>query len=317
MATYNGAKYLSEQLESFVKQTRQPDEVIITDDCSTDHTEIIVREFAKTAPFNVEFYRNNANLGYCGNFNAALTNTSGDLIFLSDQDDVWFPEKIEFMTKVAEKNPDALAVMNDAELTDGKLNPVGLTKLGQMESAGIGVNKYVMGCCCAVRRELLDLCLPIPDKTKGHDNWLITFAEGLAKKIVVRKTLQYYRRHDSNESQFIANSITPVSRIQSFKVNISRILTEDNRKDYEDKLNQQYLVYYGVDRALLNAESNNINKLQNMKISVLLEIDHQKERLRIIKKGGLARVFFASKLLVKGDYNRSNGFKSFLRDIVG
>ena len=114
MATYNGARYLRAQLQSFVDQTRQPDELIIKDDCSTDGTETIVREFGKTAPFKVEFHRNQQNLGYCGNFNAALMRATGDLVFLSDQDDVWFPEKIEHMIGVAERHPEALVVMNDA-----------------------------------------------------------------------------------------------------------------------------------------------------------------------------------------------------------
>ena len=153
MATYNGAQYIQEQLQSFVDQTRQPDELIITDDCSTDQTEAIVGEFAKTAPFAVEFHRNENNLGYCGNFNAALMKTTGDLVFLSDQDDVWFPEKIEHMINVAERNPHAWIVMNDAALTDGGLKEVGLTKVGQIRSAGLPLESFVMGVllCCAKR----------------------------------------------------------------------------------------------------------------------------------------------------------------------
>ena len=81
MARYNGAQYLKAQLQSFVDQTRQPYELIITDDCSSDQTETIAREFAKAAPFKVEFYRNEKNLGYCRNFNAALMKTTGDLVF--------------------------------------------------------------------------------------------------------------------------------------------------------------------------------------------------------------------------------------------
>jgi len=221
MATYNGAQYLQEQLQSFVDQTRQPDELIITDDCSTDRTESIVREFAKTAPFIVDFYRNEKNLGYCGNFNAALMKTTGDLVFLSDQDDVWFPEKIEKIMDVAELAPYALVVMNDAALTDGGLNEVGLTKIGQIRSAGFNMSNFVMGCCSAVRRELLDICLPIPVGYKAHDSWILGFAENLNAKVVDETTLQYYRRHESNESQFIANRTIKVSRSQVFLRNLN------------------------------------------------------------------------------------------------
>jgi len=154
MATYNGARYLKAQLQSFIDQTRQPDELIITDDCSTDEIETIVRDFAQTAPFKVLFSRNEQNLGYCGNFNAALMKTTGGLVFLSDQDDVWFPEKIEHMIGVAERHPEALVMMNDAALTDEALNEVGLTKMGQIRSAGISMDGFVMGCCCGIQREL-------------------------------------------------------------------------------------------------------------------------------------------------------------------
>jgi glycosyltransferase involved in cell wall biosynthesis len=148
MATYNGAKYIGEQLESFLIQSRQPDEVIISDDCSTDGTWEIINSFSASAPFEVIVLRNTRNLGYSANFNSALTRTTGDLVFLSDQDDVWFPHKIEHMVSFAENNSDALLFMNDAALTDGNLNDVGLTKIGQFMSAGMSLDSFVMGCCC-------------------------------------------------------------------------------------------------------------------------------------------------------------------------
>src|SRR5690554_4347702 len=205
MATYNGAQYIQEQLQSFVDQTRKPDELIITDDCSSDQTEAIVREFAKTAPFAVEFHRNEKNLGYCGNFNAALMKTSGDLVFLSDQDDVWFTNKIKVMVQHANENPQAMVLMNDAELTDGQLNALGLTKLGQIISGGLSSSSFVQGCCCLIRREHLKTCLPIPTEYKSHDRWLVQISEAMNSKCIVNNTLQYYRRHEENESHFIAN----------------------------------------------------------------------------------------------------------------
>ena len=113
MATYNGEKYLKEQLDSFVQQTRQPDELVVTDDCSTDGTLGLLKAFAKTAPFDMAVHQNQRNYGYCGNFNQASMRTGGDLVFLSDQDDVWFPEKVERMARAAEDNPAALVLMND------------------------------------------------------------------------------------------------------------------------------------------------------------------------------------------------------------
>lgn len=211
LATYNGAKFLQAQLYSFLAQTRLPDELIITDDGSTDDTPDIIQDFAKSAPFPVICSQNERNLGYGGNFNAALQKTTGDLVFLSDQDDVWFPEKIERMVALAEAEHKALVVMNDAELTDEALRSTGLTKLGQIRSAGFSEDCFVMGCCAAVRRELLDICLPIPSEVRGHDDWIVGIANGMKRKRILPEVLQYYRRHGKNESQWIVNRTTRVT----------------------------------------------------------------------------------------------------------
>lgn len=217
MATYNGGKFLRDQLESLVGQTRLPDELVITDDGSTDDTLAIVEAFARSAPFEVRWARNAVNLGYSGNFNKALMETTGDLVFLSDQDDVWFPEKLERMERYALEDPGALVLMNDAALTDGELNDTGLTKRGQIASAGMTDSRFVMGCCAAVRRELLDLCLPIPTGYQGHDGWIVKMAEGVGRKRVFADVLQWYRRHHGNESQFIVNRTTKVTRVAVLK----------------------------------------------------------------------------------------------------
>ena len=87
LATYNGERYLQEQLDSFLAQTRLPDELIVVDDKSTDGTLNILRQFADSAPFSVRWFQNDNNLGYCGNFNQVLLRVDSDIVFLSDQDD--------------------------------------------------------------------------------------------------------------------------------------------------------------------------------------------------------------------------------------
>lgn len=212
MATCNGAQFLQAQLNSFVTQTRLPDELVVTDDCSTDSTVEILERFAKTAPFKVFIHRNERNFGYCGNFSQALLRTKGDLVFISDQDDVWFPEKIERMASFAADCPEALVVMNDAALTDSDLADTGLTKLGQIRSAGFKEGSFVMGCCAAIKRDLLDLCLPIPEGFDAHDTWVVGIANGLGRRRILPEVLQYYRRHGSNESHWIVNRTTRVTR---------------------------------------------------------------------------------------------------------
>ncbi|WP_428920799.1 glycosyltransferase [Marinobacter sp. DUT-3] len=317
MATYNGSEYLKAQLQSFEDQTRLPDELIVTDDCSTDETETIVRDFAKSSPFKVEFYRNGKNLGYCGNFNAALMKTTGDLVFLSDQDDVWFPEKIEHMVGVAEHNPQALVVMNDAALTDNVLNEVGLTKVGQIRSAGYSMDSFVMGCCCAVRRELLDMCMPIPAGATGHDNWLVQFADGLNAKVMDRTVLQYYRRHESNESQFIANRITKVTRTHALLSTIKKVLSQNSADQVRRGLLQLQLFVEGVSNAKTKAPEHYKAELAALEKRYRQRTETTKQRLAVIEKPFFSRVIAASSMLMRGGYSNANGARSFIRDIVG
>lgn len=105
MATYNGARYLREQLDSFAAQTRLPDELVVCDDGSSDDTLNILEEFARTAPFQVRIFRNDVNLGYAQNFARALERCVGDLVFLSDHDNVWFEDKIDVKESYALKIP--------------------------------------------------------------------------------------------------------------------------------------------------------------------------------------------------------------------
>lgn len=211
LATYNGANYLEQQLASFVAQSRRPDELVITDDCSTDNTLEIIRRFAAEAPFPVVWAKNEANLGYGANFNAALMKTTGEFVFLSDQDDVWFPEKISRMVSIAEQDPSALVLINNAMLTDKSLHETGLTALNQIRSSGFGDGYFVMGCCAAVRREWLNVCLPVP-VGRTHDSWIVGIAGEIGRKRIVPDVLQYYRRHDRNESRWIVNRTRRVTR---------------------------------------------------------------------------------------------------------
>lgn len=317
MATYNGAQYIGAQLQSFIDQTYQPDEVVITDDCSNDETEVIVQAFAKQAPFKVEFFRNEKNLGYSGNFNAALMKTSGDLVFLSDQDDVWFPEKIEHMLDVAEHHPEALLLMNDAALTDGKLTKVGLTKIGQIRSGGMSMKSFVMGCCCAIRRELLNICLPIPAGFKGHDNWIVDIADVLDAKQVEEKVLQLYRRHELNESNIISNRTTKVKKIHRFADSLNNVFRADNTEKIHESIAQLRLFSNGLERVCELSPAHYRPKLEVLRQKSENKIKTQQSRLFIRQSSFAPRVARTFVFLRKGGYANASGFKSFIRDLIG
>ncbi len=104
MATYNGVKYLQEQLDSFATQTILPDELVVVDDCSTDNTIAILNNFKDKAPFKTIIIKNDKNLGSTKSFEKAATKATGDLIFFSDQDDFWKPNKIELFQKAMEQD---------------------------------------------------------------------------------------------------------------------------------------------------------------------------------------------------------------------
>lgn len=315
MATYNGEKYIQEQLDSFMEQTRLPDELIITDDCSSDRTEEIVSGFASKAPFEVQFHRNEKNLGFTGNFNEALMRTTGELVFLSDQDDVWFPKKIETMVSLAEKKPDMLVLMNDTELTDGDLNSIGLTKLWQIKSAGLSQKSYVMGCCCAVRRELLDLCMPIPEGFRGHDNWLVDFADGLSAKMIDGTVLQYYRRHESNESHFIANRTVPIGRLDAFKEKVSKVVDERSGEAVEMQIAQRRTFIDGVFRALEQSPPSRIDQISMMLERSQTSLDYLIKRADIRRRSLFPRMVCVFVFFIKGGYG--GRVKSIARDLLG
>ena len=110
MCTYNGEAYLNGQLVSFVKQTQRPDELVACDDGSTDNTLQVLDQFSKEAPFPVRVYRSQQRLGPTKNFEKALSLCSGDFIFLSDQDDVWMPQKVNTLLQALKNNPGAAYV---------------------------------------------------------------------------------------------------------------------------------------------------------------------------------------------------------------
>src|SRR6056297_807393 len=127
MATFNGQDYIEQQLNSIFSQTVLPDEIVICDDGSTDSTYEICSRLAASAPFSVKIFRNAENLGYTKNFEKALSLCSGEIIFFSDQDDVWYPEKIQKMLEPFKQDNDVGLVYSDALVVDEKLESMNVT----------------------------------------------------------------------------------------------------------------------------------------------------------------------------------------------
>ena len=111
MCTYNGQRFLDQQLQSFLDQTVQPDELVVCDDVSSDDSMAMVEAFAARAPFTVKLFRNAQNLGYSRNCERAIAQCTGDLVLLCDQDDVWDRRKIEILREVFVAEPEVGLVL--------------------------------------------------------------------------------------------------------------------------------------------------------------------------------------------------------------
>ena len=319
MATYNGAPYLREQLESFITQTRRPDELIICDDVSTDDTLIILEAFKKIAPFDVHTHVNKVNLGYAQNFSKALSLCSGDLVFLSDQDDVWFKDKIATLTEMAEKDSHNMVFMNDAELTFEDLTPTGITMLTQYRSGGMSYDTFVLGCCAAIRGRFLKRILPVPiDYT--HDRWIVELADGLKRRCITGETLQYYRRHGNNTSMSITSKVQRLNKFRYYRRMILSSFKKGNRLSLRNRLQATVVLLEKVEQMLqmpIEGEDYGLRiDLDKFSISLNWELETLDLRVQLTERPRLTRVAIAMKMLMDGRYSQNSGLKSALLDIV-
>ena len=215
MCTFNGACYLQQQLESLLAQTLQPDEIVIGDDGSTDATLDQLRDFrerARLTGIEVLLRQNPRNLGYVENFTAGLHQASGELLFLCDQDDVWHPDKLARMAAAFEHDPSLLLLHSDARLVDAqgvslRCSMFEALQLSAQEKQAIHAGaafevvlrrSFVTGATAALRRELIDLALPIASEWV-HDEWLATVAAAAGRLDFIDATLVDYRQHDANQ----------------------------------------------------------------------------------------------------------------------
>lgn len=318
MATYNGANFLQAQLESFSSQTRLPDELVVCDDKSTDETIEILNNFSKTAPFKMYIHRNNENIGYARNFEKIIGLCSGELIFLSDQDDVWFAEKIQCIEDVFETSSGLLVVIGDVQITDANLVPTGRTLLDNMKKIGKFSSKYhVLGCATAFHAKMKPLIVPLPKnkrETSGvlaHDIWIHALGESCRAKFILNKPLQFYRRHDDAVTSF--NIDNPVHQLREFLASSS-----DPRPTFQ----QSEKILAEVEERLRKIDTNGFDKscLQAPVYELIDQISNERKAiLNRIRLNGLSRsrkFFFGINMWIKGDYKYFLGWKSFCKDMV-
>jgi glycosyltransferase involved in cell wall biosynthesis len=208
MAAYNGAQFIRRQLESILKQLGPDDELVVVDDASTDDTVQIIKSFND---LRIQLSANSINIGAVLTFDRALHLAQGDLIFLSDQDDQWFDNKVSTVREIYSSQDVDLIVHNAVIVAE---NNTISNSLFKFNNSAAGVTKNIVsnsytGCCMAFKREILSKVLPIPAKKSiFHDAWIGIMAEYFGYKIAFIDTpLIEWNRHGGNVSTLKRRSL--------------------------------------------------------------------------------------------------------------
>jgi len=219
IATYNGENYIEAQLRSILNQINTDDEVIIVDDCSIDNTVKVVCEIQDE---RIKLVTNQFNQGISKTFEKALGIANGDIVFLSDQDDVWFKNKVSVITELFKNDIDI--IQHDVVIVDANMTPI-YDSFFKLRNAGSGIIKnYIsntyLGCSMALRRKVISSCLPIIEHSGYHDRWIGITAELKGYKVLfTNEKLMYYIRHQGTGSNLKRRSLLKIlfDRIEFLK----------------------------------------------------------------------------------------------------
>ncbi len=310
LCTYNGAKFLREQLQSIANQKLLPNEIIITDDCSTDDTESIVNEFKSL--LNITFIKNLKPLKVAKNFEKAISLCTSDIIALCDQDDLWHPEKLSIIHNYFQENPSKLAVFSNAELIDEngeslgqlfwqkvRLNAPQIKAWQQGNVLDINLHgNRVAGCMLTFKKELLEFCQPFPEFRPPmiHDGWLTLVASMFNGIGLIEKPLISYRQH---EAQQVGTRAIQQGKVLSLKERLARPRSEKlapfiQKRDEYSYLRTIIKQYLGQKNGLI--VSNNLKKIDSV-----IDFYETRATLPIFH---LLRILPVMKLLITGAYHR-------------
>ena len=313
MCTYNGARFLEEQLTSLVAQSRRPDEVVVCDDGSTDASVALLRTFAAEAPFSVLVHENQDRLGSTKNFERAIGLCTGELIYLCDQDDIWDSEKIGLTENRFIANPNVSLVFTNAEVVDDNAKPLGYTLWERLRidkelqtrlrtSRALEVlleRPIVTGATMAFPSRFRDLVIPIPgDISLIHDGWIALMLSLVGPFNLIDRPLLKYRQHQAQQL-----GVPNITRPASILANANR------RNDFEPEIRKLEAVCERLQSHEHRYESQHAEILRD-------RLNHLHQRMAI-SKSKLSGVRLAINELVSGRYHRySNGLYSLVKDLI-
>ncbi len=313
MCTFNGDRYLEEQLDSFAFQTRLPDEIIICDDGSSDNTLSIIEKFSNKASFPVRIFTNKIRLGSTKNFEKAISYCKGDIIALSDQDDVWFSNKLGCIENIFQTSPKIGAVVSNGEVVNELLQPLnyrlwdsfGFDKYNQnIVRAGKALDvllkrNVVTGAAMAFKSDLRNIYLPIPSSWV-HDGWIALLISFFAELVITPEPLIKYRTHSEQQIGGQKKNLLD-------KIKMSRRTGAD---DYSFIAMQYCLAYERLLNFITTSEDQNtISKFKS-------KIEHVQARANIYSLRS-HRLKIISQELSKNRYHLySRGLTSFFKDLL-
>ena len=228
MATYNGEKYIEEQIKSILVNLKERDELIISDDGSIDKTKKIIKKLQKDDK-RIKLVEG-PRKGVKKNFEKAISLAKGEYIFLSDQDDIWEDNKVEVILKAFFENPETTLIVHDAIVFDNDSQNIIYESFFKYRKSGRGVIKNIykntyIGCCMAFSKKIKEYILPIPNNIEMHDQWIGIINDVKFKTKFIEQKLIKYRRHNDNVSQMKHYKIKKmlVNRIVLIKELIRRL----------------------------------------------------------------------------------------------
>jgi len=244
MASYNGERYIAEQIKTILVNLSDNDELVISDDGSTDKTKAIVKGFKDKRIKLIDGPKN----GVKQNFANAIEHCSGDVIFLSDQDDIWEKNKVVRVLAAFRKNKCSL-VVHDCEVFDSGSGEIIEKSFFKWRGSRAGILKNIwknsyIGCCMAFKKEMKKYILPIPDDIKMHDQWIGVICEKYGKSYFLPEVLLRYRRHEKNQTEMKHDKFKEMLRsraifMQEYRVAINKARDEEEmnriakkRKDF-------------------------------------------------------------------------------------
>jgi len=322
LCTYNGEKYIVEQLDSIARQSLAVDEVVICDDVSTDNTIKLVQDYTTASPYNVRLFINETNLGSTRNFEKALSLCNGNIIFLCDQDDVWMPHKVETIKNYLDNNPaknvvftNAFIVNEQLEIQNDLWNYMEFNESAREQWNNghsfehlVEKNNRVTGATVALKKEMLPKLLPIDIMNHWIHDGIIALKASINNEIgFINDKLVLYRQH--NNQQMGVGKEKPTLKVISDKIKSLHWIKKD--QELETQLQDSLII-----QRWLAVDDRHGDFLQQ-------RIRHLEKRKRMSEKNLMLKFFPVMKEWISGNYKKSLYFRSskpwiyVIKDLIG